>query len=435
MKKVKNETISVSDEICHYCFKEGETLRCSKCKITRYCSKLCQKRHWKVHKVSCLGNTTKAKASDDSSQHYKPIATCKNVNSAKDIKGAAHASFELENMIGKMSMQDMIESYHRANDEVERLKAFQSSLHTQVPDKEFIDNIHVEQNEIMKGEIETNSPRTSTEKRIFLHETFDNQDDDLKEVNESQSQSHQEHFAKMSQPNSLFCDTFCPYPIDNTKAIDYGDWNYSVEKLIYVSSFSISIMPDTTSASETKGQSPAMDPLSIRSEDIKIEISDVTNTGQPSTIREYQVQRKKTALQFQLSSTNGEGSSIHVLARMILPFEILGNASELMSSLHFDGTFISLRVQYHDPQKTNMDNIMPDETMPMLTPTNALTNLQCRSCHYPLLKSENPSSNTNNVGGAKKNNSIRNVCHLPTGFWDEITDYLTCYDGVSNTCL
>ena len=30
---------------------------------------------------------------------------------------------------------------------------------------------------------------------------------------------------------------------------------------------------------------------------------------------------------------------------------------------------------------------------------------------------------------------IKTVCQLPNGYWDEITDYLTCYEGVSRSII
>ena len=41
-------------KICSNCFKEGTALRdCSRCKSVQYCSKDCQRQHWKIHKPEC----------------------------------------------------------------------------------------------------------------------------------------------------------------------------------------------------------------------------------------------------------------------------------------------------------------------------------------------------------------------------------------------
>uniref|UniRef100_A0A673BXU5 [histone H3]-lysine(4) N-trimethyltransferase n=1 Tax=Sphaeramia orbicularis TaxID=375764 RepID=A0A673BXU5_9TELE len=44
----------VSRDVCHHCFTRCETLlRCSQCKMARYCNITCQKQAWSVHKTEC----------------------------------------------------------------------------------------------------------------------------------------------------------------------------------------------------------------------------------------------------------------------------------------------------------------------------------------------------------------------------------------------
>lgn len=49
---------------CFVCGK-GESMRCSACKSVLYCSKKCQKAHWKIHKQTC--------GDEDENANYKPI--------------------------------------------------------------------------------------------------------------------------------------------------------------------------------------------------------------------------------------------------------------------------------------------------------------------------------------------------------------------------
>ena len=121
-----------------------------------------------------------------------------------------------------------------------------------------------------------------------------------------------------------------------------------------------------------------------------------------------------------------------MLAKIILPCAIVSTESQIMSTIRLDGNFISLRIQYHDPDQIHIDNIIPESTISSLTPTEALDNLQCKSCGQYMLKV--PPSNLKQDEESREDSVvIRNVFHLPTGHWDEITDYLTCYDGVSAT--
>ena len=51
---------------CFHCGKEGRSpplRRCSQCEIAYYCSKTCQKGHWKQHKAACIAAVA-AKAED-----------------------------------------------------------------------------------------------------------------------------------------------------------------------------------------------------------------------------------------------------------------------------------------------------------------------------------------------------------------------------------
>ncbi|XP_075966136.1 histone-lysine N-methyltransferase SMYD3 [Anarhichas minor] len=44
----------LSRDVCHHCFSRRETLlRCSQCKMARYCNTTCQKRAWSGHKREC----------------------------------------------------------------------------------------------------------------------------------------------------------------------------------------------------------------------------------------------------------------------------------------------------------------------------------------------------------------------------------------------
>ena len=50
-KNIANEMLST----CSYCEKKSDNklLLCSRCKVTNYCNKDCQKSHWKEHKIIC----------------------------------------------------------------------------------------------------------------------------------------------------------------------------------------------------------------------------------------------------------------------------------------------------------------------------------------------------------------------------------------------
>jgi hypothetical protein len=47
---------------CAGCGNKQGKLRCSRCKVARYCTKECQRKHWKTHKKECNGPTATAAA-------------------------------------------------------------------------------------------------------------------------------------------------------------------------------------------------------------------------------------------------------------------------------------------------------------------------------------------------------------------------------------
>ena len=53
LKRICNQDMS-GQQSCYACDKEGNMKRCSRCQHAFYCSKSCQKRHWKRHKPNCI---------------------------------------------------------------------------------------------------------------------------------------------------------------------------------------------------------------------------------------------------------------------------------------------------------------------------------------------------------------------------------------------
>ena len=53
MKKLEKKNGSRCCAFCGKVDEERSFLRCSKCKLARCCSQICQKRHWNMHKNDC----------------------------------------------------------------------------------------------------------------------------------------------------------------------------------------------------------------------------------------------------------------------------------------------------------------------------------------------------------------------------------------------
>ena len=62
---------------CNYCGKEQTgsiILQCNGCKCVKYCNKVCQKKHWKEHKVLCNALQTLSKTSDENTKSNRFVS-------------------------------------------------------------------------------------------------------------------------------------------------------------------------------------------------------------------------------------------------------------------------------------------------------------------------------------------------------------------------
>eukprot|EP00571_Detonula_confervacea_P005402 CAMPEP_0172316420 /NCGR_PEP_ID=MMETSP1058-20130122/28121_1 /TAXON_ID=83371 /ORGANISM="Detonula confervacea, Strain CCMP 353" /LENGTH=403 /DNA_ID=CAMNT_0013030721 /DNA_START=156 /DNA_END=1367 /DNA_ORIENTATION=- len=78
-----------------------------------------------------------------------------------------------------------------------------------------------------------------------------------------------------------------------------------------------------------------------------------------------------------------------------------------------------------------MDNLLGMEESylsPVTTDASHLNYLRCRSCQIPIIGSPSKKNAATN-GDDDHSAIIKSVLPLPSGYWDDISDYLICYDG------
>ena len=100
--------------------------------------------------------------------------------------------------------------------------------------------------------------------------------------------------------------------------------------------------------------------------------------------------------------------------------------------ISLDINSISIRIQHDLLTMVEMydsldivDNLLGIELSSFASITsdpNDLNYLHCRNCQNSIIKTPSSSS-------ASNDNTIQSVLPLPTGYWDDISDYLICYDG------
>jgi hypothetical protein len=409
-----------TEDKCHYCRKICKPLRCSQCKITKYCSKSCQKKDWKSsHRLQCRNQSTSSGILKDQNSSIngpvnRPFKKCVNEN---DVKKAAS---ELICLMSNISVQDASENFHKASDEITRMRFKKDDNED---DDEVIasskqDRIPIPRKNDLNLDV-SNSTRDSSNYNIIQ-----NISEAKFQVNVNDGQGLLVPQQRQTPQNEPAQDDlqFTSLQVDSLNT-DEGDccWNYAIEKLIYISTFSVTVVP------------PNKDSESICERNLQVVLS--TGKSHPGTRREC----IQAIVQIKHKISQNE---MKIIATFKLPCAIVSTTEDIQSSLRVDDTtrVISLRIQYHDAGQAQIDNIIPESTP--LTPIHALNNLQCKSCQqYLLSKPRMQGSKARMDDGidAEKEDqdrapTIRNAFQLPTGHWDEITDYLTCWEGVSIYC-
>ena len=352
------------------------------------------------------------------------------VKATVDVKDAKKAAAELMGLVSNMAVQEATEQFHKLSDEITstRIRLNRDDDHDDNSDHNSarygngIDNIrtHRKQETIsLKNEHGTTDANVNSTTNTS------------KVINDGQDHSGQQQSDSAQDANVDLLNTDAILPVSY---FNEGNWDYAIEKLIYISTFNVTLLPPNNDE-ETS---------TIYKQNIKISLTSSSSIHNGQKTRRHCIQSI-----VQIVDTHKSSSGEHemkVLATFKLPFAILSTQEEMHSSLRVESkNVISFRLQYHDAGQAQIDSIIP-ETTNVLTPVGALNNLQCRSCEQYLLlnpcmvqgfdgRTRNDGIDKDGMGRdvdkSQPISVIRNVFHLPTGHWDEITDYLTCYDGVS----
>ena len=337
-------------KVCNACLSTLESrkaYKCSACKSVNYCSKSCQRRDWKQHKSFCKRKQQALRSEDPQQQQV------------------LWASSELNKLVLNTSLDEALEKYHRAQDDIENLH---SNLKKRGGASSTIEAIPPPQPS-HKGQGKKNG-------------------DVLYPCDEPLTKKISEHEKITDESN---------------------EWNYTVEKLIYVASFNV-ILARSLDGNVVVSSFP-------KKEDVDISISDIGC-------------RKRRLLRVIVKSAHNGSGHERLVASIVFPESIESTKVEILATLCIQENIITIRLKYQqDGALLHAENEVSMLSLKSVAPTNveALNNVKCRFCKQLLLHSTMPKRDNEETWNKK---ILKKSLPLPVGFWDDIVDYITCYEGV-----
>ena len=359
---------------CHYCSKPSSSLlRCSQCKSAYYCNRACQSSAWGPKPDgSSSGHRTVCR-------RLRKRAESIAASSSQELNGHVFANEAWRDLSRHVQSMDCEEAHRQmcmVQDEIQRLQSYCETNQSDVP----VSSKVVEDSSYCKSE-EVQHASCS--------------DDELKPSEEQ---------PKVSK------DSEKDYFVVGGSWLDDGS-SCSIEFLPNIKCYLVTIKCKTTEKERSIPTSPndlALEFLPIESNQRDI---------MPAEVTYYDTKV------YNASKDNGKP-----LLSLMLPVD---SYAETRDPPHYtisqDSNSISIRIQLFqtpDDSLSIINELLGTDVSEFSYKTSdaeALNNLCCRTCHNAIVK------NASEINQA----IIRSVLPLPSGYWDEITDYLICYEGVS----
>jgi HECT-like Ubiquitin-conjugating enzyme (E2)-binding/MYND finger len=403
---------------CQVCHQACRPLRCTGCQSAWYCSTDCQKVDWKSndHRKTCAGQR-RPRGLDviRSTNQTNEITTATTTTSGQALQATLQ---ELRSLALGLSLNQAQEEYHKAQDEVKRQVV---ELNSNTESKEGVRNsrsifttaMKTKSKVICGNEIAANPADL---KREELSDNSGNENSPTKQRNENKRQDTRSSGTEID-------------PIDTSIMASNDYFSYvMVEDMSRIARYQVTLkqrqlLPpqDQGNASRKSGSIRAID-----------SIDNLNVSTQVINDKPYQ----NNTLVMIRSKTNPEAHiSIQLPRRLItMSSPSLSSSSSYQNhpqaTMDDDGT-IQLRLHYQhsgsinhnddDDDDLRMSDVLYEDCPPtfsqQLLPITAkiINSLQCRFCGLSLLPQ----------------GSVDRVLPLPTGYWDEVADYLICYSGVS----
>lgn len=396
---------------CNRCGKSSSTslLRCSQCKQVYYCSRSCQSLAWKGkngHRHACRKSSS---AADDASGQQQTVNA---------------TVVELIHHVQQMDCQTAYEQMCRAQDEIRRLQQ----------------KLQREENE-------------NEEKRV------------VEEERSASSTAAAAAHNNQSSPKVDFLPksaTAIPEPkYDTSMKKAHGLWldlggMCSIEYFPNIQCYHVTLLTNTTQQQASSSDLLNFIPT-IRKDDLQFTMSPITIQNRKS--------HSSSGIEFyemKLAHLSSSPAAENPLITLILPIfkfyhqEDDKKCSPITTNISVDNhSTISLRIhlkqlfEISDSFKSmNLTEYLLGSSIegssvfsPATTSIIDINHLCCRTCQSSIILLKNNSNNntdsdstssTSTAAAATTITTIHSVLPLPSGYWDDIEDYLICYDGQAN---
>lgn len=361
---------------CQVCQKQQPLLRCQKCQSAWYCSVSCQRLDWKAQHRRWCGSR---RSSNNSSSHTQ-------------VAAAAAAWKELSHILSTASLDQVQQDYHAATDKLKSLS------------KEAESNIKVGVTPSVTEQLKpSRSPKTEEAEITHLDESNRNL---IKEKGKSIPKDYVGNNSSERDWNNS--------TMDNHNSNDAPFWNFHVEDMPQLQCYQILLRP----VDDTRHRQQIILDL----DGLKLSFTSSRSTCQTLLSVAY---FRQPALRLELPRRLWAASGAAETTKSPQPPPIKSPRVYLVE----DARAVSIRLTYHDNtiQSLSMDEderrsdgiIMPFAPLKLLAPDMASQSLACGYCHQLLLKKCTDDDAV----------AIDRVLPLPSGRWDEMQDYLICYEG------
>ena len=377
------------DPFCENCHaKDCKLRKCARCRSVHYCSVPCQKRHWKkIHRYVC------SKSTKELAEQARPAIHLDSTNEKEIID-------QLFQQVKTLSIE---EAHHKLEETKTRLEEIKQALKEhEVEDISRYSNLTAAR---AKGLMANDERPLSTETS-----TSSGNQSLVKTVKISKLKA--DHTDKTVVPFisdlNIFPETFT---INGFRSSN--KWRYMVENLGTLSRYNVFITPrEYDSYHLDQFCIPGLQELHLLVSSARADENNPTHTAVALVNHIHREQVVKFYVPGILALPQEKEEYMEERKE-----EIFYVANSALITADKDSIILCLPYQSDGSTGESPDLIGTSTQIKI----DRLNYVACGACGNSLLHKE---------GLSPTQNRIKKVLPLPTGYWDEITDYLSCYEGV-----